>query len=97
MSFTIPAEVAFKCPECNGSFKLPARQLSDLWRLNCPVCAHSFYWLEGVEPLLRNELIQEITESIRDVVKSIEGDVRAEERQVDEAVLRLLLKRIVER
>lgn len=93
--FTIPSKIEFLCPECTASFELRARQLSEVEKLICPLCGSSFYWLSGVEPRLKAELMQEIKEALREVIEKVEVEVRSEEEAVDETVLRLLLHRII--
>ncbi len=95
MTFTVPSELTFSCSECSRTFRLITRELSEVLTIHCPYCASSMYWLDCVEPRVKAELLQQVRESLREIVKKVEEDVQRDKKEVDEAVLRLLLSRMI--
>jgi len=95
VTFTIPSEIEFVCPECQASFKLPARSLAGLTNLTCPICAHPFFWLDGVKQPLQDEIRGQVKETLGELVLLIKDKLKQEQQAVDEEVLSLLLRRIV--
>ncbi len=96
MSFSLPKELGFECPSCSCLFKVRSRYLSNQVNIACPVCEQKFFWLDCIDPTLREEIMQQIREALRELVERVRTDAKKEKEKVDEEVLRLILRRIAE-
>ena len=92
---TLPTDITLTCPQCQTSFSLPVRALSNRVRVNCPLCCEGFFWFDGLPATLKREVRQEVEETIRGISRVLREQMATEQAEMDKEVLRLILERIV--
>lgn len=76
ISVLLPAELDLECPQCKGSFSVPAMEISRRQFVGCPLCSRNFNVYDG----LSGEVRRRIYHAVRDYIEQRVYETRAMER-----------------